>query len=217
MKKLTLTLAAVAMAASVFGQGQINFNNRVVVDQGGLGTVNSPIFGPEVGDPALSKRGGTPTGDPAGTETYTGPRLAGTGFTAQLWYAAGNDQSEASLQAATVGGITSFRTGSGNGYVTATTATLPGVTAGRVTLQVRVWDNMGGTVLTWDQALARLDVAKGVSNLFNSIQDVGFGTVNPPTLDGLQSFNIAVVPEPSTIALGILGGLGTLVLLRRRK
>jgi hypothetical protein len=51
----------------------------------------------------------------------------------------------------------------------------------------------------------------------------GLGGVNPttgaivptPDLSGLQSFNLRVVPEPSTIALGVLGAAA--LLYRRRK
>jgi hypothetical protein len=215
MKKSLLMLATLAVTASVFGQGQVIFNNRVTT--GTLGNVLSPIFGPDPANPTLSKVGGTPTGNPSGTTTYGGPGLVGTGFSAALFFAAGDTGvTEGQLTAASVGGTTTFRT-SGSGLLTQTTALLPGVTGGRATFQVRAWDNMGGTVTTWDAALLRQDVAKGKSNLFSPPFDVGFGTVQPPALQGLQSFNIAAVPEPSTIALGLLGGLGTLVLFRRRK
>jgi len=216
MKKSVITLAAIVVAASAFGQGQIALNNRQTVDQG-LGLVNSPIFGSEgIGLP--QKIGGTATGNPAGTTEYTGARLDGSGFTAQLWFASGVGQSESALQPAD--GLTSFRTGTGAGYLlTGGIATLPGVTAGRVTLQLRVWDNQGGTVNSWTEALARAPqgLAHGASALFSPTQPVGFGTVQPPVLEGMTSFNLMQVPEPSTIALGILGGLGTLLLIRRRK
>jgi hypothetical protein len=39
----------------------------------------------------------------------------------------------------------------------------------------------------------------------------------PPLASIVQTFTITPVPEPSTIVLGLLGGLGAMVLLRRRK
>lgn len=215
MKKSLITLAAIAFAASVFGQGQVQLLNRQTTDVGG-GTVYSPIFGPEPGNPTLRKSGGIPTGNPSGNQVYNGAPLSGTGFTAALWFAAGTGQPESALQPAT--GVNTFRTGTSAGFLTTgPVATLPGVTGGRVTLQLRVWDNMGGTVTSWDQALARQDVAKGFSDLFSPTLAVGVPPGTPPVLQNMPSFNLTIVPEPSTIALSILGGLGTLLLIRRRK
>lgn len=47
---------------------------------------------------------------------------------------------------------------------------------------------------------------------------LGGGTTAPPNTSGAAwtSFAITVVPEPSTVVLGLLGGLGAMVLLRRR-
>lgn len=42
-----------------------------------------------------------------------------------------------------------------------------------------------------------------------------FTDANDPNGPGLQSFSVAAVPEPTTIALGVLGGLG--MLARRRR
>jgi hypothetical protein len=93
----------------------------------------------------------------------------------------------------------------------------------RPTFQVRVWDTKGGTINSWTEALNAWNagqIALGWSDLFSVPYPLG-GTQNPPNqqinMQGLQSFNLTmVVPEPSTIALGILGA-GCLFLLRRRK
>jgi len=95
----------------------------------------------------------------------------------------------------------------------------------RGTFQLRVWDNKGGTIATWDQALTAFRAGQtsiGYSPLFTVPFSLGgFGALPnqtlAPNLTGLQSFQLYNnVPEPSTIALGILGA-GCLFLLRRRK
>jgi hypothetical protein len=86
---------------------------------------------------------------------------------------------------------------------------------GIATLQVRVWDNRGGLVDTWDKVLVDDNVARGSSEIFLS-RALGGGTITPPNMYGWVGFNIHTVPEPSTIALGVLG-LGSLLLFRRRQ
>jgi hypothetical protein len=87
-----------------------------------------------------------------------------------------------------------------------------------VYLQVRAWDNAGGQYTTWEQAwnaaLAGSDTAVGWSEVF--WQPVNSGLGEPASLDNFESFNIFIVPEPSTVALFGLGGL-SLWLFRRRK
>ena len=63
---------------SAHAQGLVNFNNLVP------NVLRAPIYGPELGNPTLVKFGNPATGVPAGSVVYTGPLLAGTGFTAEL-------------------------------------------------------------------------------------------------------------------------------------
>lgn len=201
-----------AMAVSAFSQGQVVFNNRVVGST--LGNLDARIFGVDPAAPFTEKIGNTATGVPAGTTVYGGTLLSGTGFTAQLW-AGAQGATEAQLVLCTVGGTTTFRTGNGAGIVNGTTATVPGQTV-NASFQVRAWDNQGGTLDTWDKAVAA-NAPRGKSNIFPNAFPLGFGTVNPPNLEGLLSFQLFTqVPEPSIVGLGILGGLG-LFLIRRRK
>jgi len=88
------------------------------------------------------------------------------------------------------------------------------------TLQLRVWDNMGGTVNDWATAESLWlsgQIAAGKSPLFNSLPLGGAGEPPslPPNLVGLQSFNIYYVPEPGTLALLGLGALGLMVFRRK--
>lgn len=84
-------------------------------------------------------------------------------------------------------------------------------------MQVRAWDNKGGTITTWEEAVAAWaagNTAVGKSALFTPAFDLGGGAIFPPNLIGLHSFNIAVVPEPTVFSLGLLTLAG--LLFRRR-
>jgi hypothetical protein len=213
MKKTLVVAMALACAASAFAQGTVVFNNII------SGVLRAPIYGPLGPGDTVSLVGNGPSPSiPAGTVDYGGrPLLAGAGYTAQLFAAPGANQPESSLQPATP--TTTFRTGSAAGYVAQVTATLPNVPpdAPVATLQLRVWDNMGGTVTTWAQAEALWlsgQIAAGKSLTFN-VNAIG-GVFNvPPNLVGLQSFNIYYVPEPGTLALLGLGALGLMVFRRK--
>lgn len=203
MKKTIVALSTLLTAAFAFGQGQVNFNNRVTVSP--LGTVNAPIYGPQVDNPLESLRGND--------ENYTGARLDGAAYTAELWAApAGSSEDQLVFVAAT-----DFRTGNAAGYLNATTVTVPNVAGGaEAVFQVRAYDNMGGTLTSWAEVVGRTDVAQGTSAMFSPGFPLGGGTVQPPNLASLESFNLYIVPEPSTIALGVLG-VGALILFRRRR
>jgi hypothetical protein len=167
MKKLIIGLASLMVCAVAYGQGQVNFNNRVV------GIVDAKVLLPD----------------------GTG---AGAGFKAQLY-------------GGPVGGalqplmpVTDFRTGNAVGYVNGVTAIVPNVAAGgSATIVMRAFN--GDTFET--SSVFGSSEAITVSNL-------GGGTITPPNLVGLQGFSL--IPEPSTIALGVLG-VGALLFMRRRK
>jgi hypothetical protein len=214
MKKLALTLALVGIGISAYPQGQINFQN--LIGGSAASSIRAPIFGPEPTDPTLAITGqGTNNNSfPPGTTRYTGALLAGTGFTAELW--AGPAGAAESALTPVANATATFKTGAANGYFTGPTTapTINGVDVNQVaTLQVRAWDNKGGTLTSWAAVLADPTALRGVSPLFSAT--LGGGAVTPPNMTGLVSFNIFAVPEPSVIAIGALG-LGAL-LLRRRK
>jgi hypothetical protein len=212
MKKLILGACALTCAASIFAQGTVIFNNRIA------STLITHVYLPNPADTTMYQSGQASTGDfPTGSTSWTGwTPLSGSGYTAQIWAANGASQAESSLQAATP--TTTFRTGANAGLLAGTTATLTGVPldAAVATITLRVWDNQGGTITSWAQALTTTGNAHGESPLFN-LSAIG-GQGNPaPALLGLQSFNItAIVPEPSTFALAGLGA-AALLIFRRRK
>jgi hypothetical protein len=129
--------------------------------------------------------------------------LPGPGFTAQLFW--DNAGSLVPLTPATT-----FRTvATREQYVEPVDVTINGLAAGaQGTFIFRAWETAGGSfdqakAAHWWGESAPVTIATG-------------GGLNPPAnLVGLQGFTLQIVPEPSTIALGVLGAAA--LLLRRRK
>jgi hypothetical protein len=207
MKKTILPISVIVLSTlNALAQGTVNFSTSVLPD------LLAHIYGLEVPprgpDEFLRLSGNTATETPAGTQTYTGALLTGSGFSAQLFAANGIGKPEGSL-VAVPGSITSFRTGSVAGTFTRQTPlVIPNVPVGGTgTFQIRAWDNVGGTIVSWDFAT----VARGKSDLF-TVSGLGDGVVTPPAnMLNLRSFcfgNTDPTPEPSTYALLGLGALG---------
>lgn len=157
------------------------------------GTVNFA----NVAGPATARTVNAPVFHTDGTT-----RLSGPGFQAQLY--AG--PSASALTA--VGNPAPFLTGAGAGYFQGGSRTIPTVAPGAAaTVVVRAWDTATGA--TWEAA--------GIKGESGAITVTTGGAGTPPSLPanlvGLQSFSL--VPEPSTIALAILGVAALFV--RRRK
>lgn len=120
---------------------------------------------------------------------------------------------------APIGTPSALRTGALAGHVSGGSVTIPGIPAGGpASVQVLAFDS----TLYADAAaaLAAGDGAIGTGrSAVLSLTKTGDPTALPPgtpvDLVGLTSFTI-LVPEPSTVALAIAGGLG-LLLFRRRK
>jgi hypothetical protein len=122
--------------------------------------------------------------------------VPGTAGRAQLYLADSNTA---------VGPVTTFIDDPAFGvYLNQIDVTIPGNTGTPVNLQVRAW--IGGAGSTYEGASE-----KGFSNTISVTPGVPPAT--PVELAGLQGFTM--VPEPSTIALGLLGAAA--LLLRRRK
>jgi len=191
MKKL-LT-AAVLLAAGL-----------VAYSQGTIGTVN------------FNNR--TASGVDAKIVDASGAGLSGTDWFAQLYFAPGASAAESSLTAVALPPV-NFRIGAAAGYVAVgqlgsrdLTGVAPG---GDATVQIRAWNAAAGA--TYEVASAAANGIFGKSNLVNVKAGGGGAPPGPPTdLIGLQGFAVsgAVIPEPTTIALGLLGA--GLLFLRRR-
>jgi hypothetical protein len=92
--------------------------------------------------------------------------------------------------------------------------TVPGVAPGtEVLVQVRAWSAVHAT---YAEAWADNTAKVGASNVMQV--PLGGGTIPAFNISTIvEGFTMTPVPEPSTIALGLLGGLGAMLLLRRRK
>lgn len=216
MKKLLLTIAAVITASTAFGQGEVIFNNRLPFADAGIWL-----------DPGQTTRyvsaqefTATPSGNRATVYGAAPGATSGAAYTAQLLLVSGNGDLVPL-------GTTDFRTGAAGGYfLNAKSIAVPGVPAGSsATFRIRVWETAAGS---YDAA--EIGFFRGESN------DVTVGALGgtPPSgpavptpfladpnnaLDptrNLQAFGLVMIPEPSTIALGVLGA-AALMLRRRRK
>lgn len=180
-----LLLVLACVAATVMVSGQGTIDVRNKV----TGTLDAPIF------------------DVDGTT-----KLSGTAYMAQV-YAGPNAGA-----LAPIGNAYPFRTAAGAGYYDyASTGTkvyvstvAPGATA---SVQVVAWEAAAGS---YETAAASTTYKSGASTVFTAVLgDAGSPPSVPAFMTGLTSFSIGVIPEPSTMALGLLGAAA--LLLRRRK
>lgn len=212
MKKLILTAGLCVAAVGAFAQGQVAFNNNV------SGQIKAIVYDFNPSSPSTPHYGQSAADLPTGSTVYGGapiPFASGANYTAELWAAPGAGLAEGSLSAV-AGSQVAFKTsGPVQGAFNSVSVTIPGTSASGgdiATLQVRAWCNYGGTVTTWAAALAQGYYGK--SQTFNS----SALTVAPSTatfMTNMQSFSLVQVPEPSTIALGVMGAAA--LLIRRRK
>lgn len=200
MKKALLTLAAVAMASPAFAQGTINFFNNNLT--GASGTYRAGIFRDNAPADPNDVKGDSTIG-------------AGAGYTVGLFLA--SDVNFANPLA-----TTTFRTTTAQEVFIANVpdvpvpGTAPGSTANLV---VAAWNTSAGSFLA---------AKNGAGNEWGmeSFTSRGLGGPNPdptqpaiPSPDlgpGFTAFEMNVnVPEPTTVALGVLG-VGALFLRRRK-
>jgi hypothetical protein len=240
MRKNLLVAALLVSAVGAFAQGTVNFNDRVTSGTGDQGPVVAPIFNANPSNPTVQQKGqpasdwnsawaGTsgpapiPAASAGQATVYGGAALRGTGFTVQLW-AANVNSPDSALQMVSSTVMSTRTQQSFWGFIHNPTVNpvVPGVignTTDRAKFEIRVWDNKGGTIADWASALAAFNqgqTAIGTSGILTIDSPLGVGSTLPPTLQNLRSFSLMQVPEPSVIALGVLGA-GCLFMLRRRK
>jgi len=196
MKKALVILLGVLASLPALGQGTVNIETRNT-NKG----IDAPIFDVTVG--------GTKLNGTYWAQLFGGP----TGTAISAMQACGNPVNFRAT-AATIG------------YLNSALVEIPGVAYGgnKADLVLRAWSPNGGTTWAAASALALTDAAVhiGQSGLITittaaSAQDA----VGIPGLVGLKSFAIdsvggnVVIPEPSTMALCLLGAAAQLI--RRRK
>lgn len=195
MKKLVVaSILACALAGSVYGQGTVTFRN----------TTATLVTFSDQAKAALNT-------------TAVGP--SGPSFLAELYYAPdGADPGEAGMQQGRMGAAVGFSTlaaGTFNGGNRTTPSSTPA--GANAWFQVRVWEAAyGNTYETAIEAPAtggRVAIA-GASNRF--LLQTGTLTPTPiASVGGLAPMSVTPVPEPSAIALGLLGLVGFFTLRRR--
>jgi len=194
MKKLLLTAAAILATLNMYAQGT------------GRGVVNFSNLGRTAEDRVYVNNDGS----------LSGTMAAGTAYSVAL-YAGAAGASEATLLQ--MGNAATFLSSTAAGTFGGGNRTITGLDAdgGIATIQVRAWETADGA--TWELAFANPNGNVGKSAVF-TIDTEPVGSTTPAPTVGLQpgfgGFAITPVPEPSTIALGLVG-VGALLMLRRRK
>lgn len=195
-----LGLAALVVASTSYGQGQVNFQNYNF----GATTLNAPVtFGQ--------------TANQGGVNGVSGVRV-GKEFTADLLFSLDGGATYSLLTAAQANDGTAYPTpfafGLGNdgdagnfaGYFFGNSVQIPGYTSGPISFIVEAYHGASYAAADW----------KGQSAAFTmpSITVVG-GTALPSDFAGMSAF-VVTVPEPSVFALAGLGAAG-LMAFRRKK
>src|SRR6266702_5375304 len=179
MKKLAVSVACLVGGVSAFAQGFVSFAN--------LGTgVNSPF------------------------KDSSGVGLSGSGWTVELLTGA--------TATSVTDSISPFFTGSLlGGYFNAGSRTVPAADVfpwpsspnpqalnGTYAI-IRAWSNLGGTVTSYAQALITAGAQYGITAAWETPVQIST-TLPAAAMVGMPLINgTGVLPEPSTIALGLLG------------
>ena len=231
VKKSLTVIALLAGAASVHSQGQVSMS-----DYGGSFTIQIFNWEPGIANAVELSYGGYSTIEEMGTSpklqlnspgtTVFAPGSAlGTGYSVQLLAAPGAGDALSTL-VPTWPVITTWYTPAGgnptaglNGfwYSTANVKIVGGAPGTTATVALAAWDNKGGTVSRFAIAQAAGD-PWGVS-IPGNVYDLGGNAIPPPNLPAsIESFSlVAEIPEPSTMALDVLGASAFLFRRRTRR
>jgi hypothetical protein len=184
-------LAVLLTTITCFAQGQVYFANRVGA---GGAILNAPVVIP-------------------GNQDGPGPD-----WTAQLLLVNANNSLTPLMPASTFNKAGTGSAAIASGYWAPQTVTIPGHYAGEtLNFVVRAWPTAYGSyegaiagVAGWGQSAVFSAVLGGAS------QDPNIPPAIPANLLNLKSFFVAIIPEPSTITIGLLGA-AALVMFRRRQ
>lgn len=151
-----------------------------------------------------------------------GPRVAaeGSGYSAELWYGGTPGLAEQDLVVLPDSMSPLWL----NGQILFGSLSVPGSFGGdRISLQLRVWENLGGTIKDWEQVLANPKAARGVSKVISDYELSGVSRDGQPILGGGSIYDVyggglvltAVCPEPSgPLLIGL--SLGAVTVFFRR-
>jgi hypothetical protein len=210
-KTITGALTLLAGASAVYAQGTISMAN--------YGVLNTYLYvSYKAANVAAVELGGTATGPAPTASNYALEVANGNDWSVQLYAAPGLNATTLSPVAGSIVTLATVPTQLGTWASTAI-ATIPGTTGGATgtaTLQLYAWYNEGGAITSYAAA-----VADGVPYGTSAIANIsGLGGGSPPATapslpEGLGNIVVAV-PEPSTIALGVMGASAFLMRLRRK-
>ena len=199
MKKVILKLAGVVVAACfMHGQGRVAFNNQSTFNPADAITVSGWINPPSGGIPGWG----------IGGDKYAVQLLWLPGIVSSWDFDAANPTASAAFG----GGVFLANTGplsSFSGFFDAGVVQMGGP-AGVYTMQVLAWYDVGYP--TYDSALAA-GVSSGRSSLFQANVTASPTPINSTVFPG---FTLALIPEPSVLALAGLGVVAMLFVRRRR-
>jgi hypothetical protein len=223
MKKLAITISLLAGATAGYTQGVLNWSDYDGA-LNGLPAYSITIWSaPATG--AEQNLGNTSIDLPAGNATYSGTPLSGTGFSIGLYVASTASGVQNAVTSGTPVTTDSFAAGSGGwDFSGSLDATVPGLPSGSaVFVELAAWANSGtaGAATSYAQAIAD-HYAAGDSFTSSGTTTLG-GAGSPPATPGtlagigLTDFSLGTTPEPSTIALGVIGASAFLMRLRRKQ
>jgi len=221
MKKTLTAITLLAGAVAGYSQGAVTW-------QGYAGSQQQVIYNVSTGAGATNivadgqysvtevmGSSGAANENPTGPTVYSGAPLSGTGFDAEFYGAAGLNQSYSALTG--ISTVEHFNTGASSIGLTKgdLTVTVPTDANGNSTVAIAAWQSTGTAGAATTLAAAQADgYAWGFSSEANVVPTTG--STPPLTLPTIPSFSLGVpTPEPSTIALGVMGA--SALLFRRRK
>lgn len=167
-------------------------------------------------------QGNNPSLANPGSTSYDAGSELGAGYSVQLLGAAGSGDALSTLtpQGSPITAWYTAAQGLPGFWNSGVNVSITGsAVSGPATVAIAAWNNEGGTINSLAAAQAAGD-PWGVSNTGNIASLGGAGGSAPGALPStITSFSLAttVVPEPSTIALGVIGASSFLMRLRRKQ
>ncbi len=215
-KSITGVLTLLAGACAVHAQGTVSLANYLALSS----YINVSYKATAAG------LGGSSTGPTPTLQNFASEVGNGNNWTVALYGAAGAGDASSTLLP--LGISSTFANGVSDGvagtWYTGVSAAVPGtVEGGQATVQLYAWYNGGGVLTTYAAALAAgVPTGESATATIASLggTPVGGGTpVVPASLPAtLGNFTVTTsVPEPSTIALGVMGASAFLMRLRRKQ
>ena len=232
MKKTLVMAAILAGAVGAYAQGTLNWNaqNNWLIS----------VYSPQIATPSVVQTGNSAQDVPPGSTVYTGGWIGGdaspgtgVGPTPANGPGGFNYQTAANftfglyldttLSALTTDITTGAPVATGavsDGGIASlgSVPSDPNIAAGvQVYVGLAAWYNAGGTIHSYAAAFAAQDPA-GYSESSSTLglsSLTGTPAVITPGI-GLNSFSLAIVPEPSTVALAVMGASAFLLRLRRK-